>query len=339
MLGLLLGLLFVTPFVVVYFLIIRWIDRFEPEPWWLLILAFIWGALFSTLGGGLSSGYVQSIVADWQGLPDSSEEMHAFAATVLAPIFEEGFKGMGVAMIAGLSYIGLREIDGPLDGAIYGGVVGLGFTLTEDILYVARQYAEGGFKSFIVLLFVRTVLLGLSHCTFTACTGLGFGIAADSRKLRTKILAPLIGFICAMGLHHFHNVMPTKYAEVGTAFMIVVSLFIDLAFFVLLGLLVTRDRQVVLRELAGELGGLIHPHELSAISTYFAIGRRNMAILFADGFRPFFQRRRKQLALVELAFIKNRRRRGEFGLELDVREARLRQEIYFANQRGVWIGT
>ena len=84
---------------------------------------------------------------------------------------------------------------------------------------------------------------------------------------------------------------------------------------------------------------MIHPQELSAISTYFAIGRRNLAILFGNGFRPFFQRRRKQLALVELAFIKNRRRRGELGLELDVREARLRQEIYFANQRGVWIGT
>ena len=97
-------------------------------------------------------------------------------------MFEEGFKGLGVALIALASALGLRELDGPLDGAIYGGVVGLGFTLTEDILYVANQFATSGIGGFAFLLFLRTVLLGLSHCTFTACTGLGFGIATEAKS-------------------------------------------------------------------------------------------------------------------------------------------------------------
>src|ERR1700712_3921800 len=129
--GLFLGLLFVTPLVIAYALFIRWCDRFEPEPWWLLICAFVWGAIFATLGGGISSSIGEAIAAAVTGAP------------VLAPIYEEGFKGLGVLIIASISVMGLKELDGPLDGAIYGGIVGLGFTLTEDILYVGSAFAKG----------------------------------------------------------------------------------------------------------------------------------------------------------------------------------------------------
>ena len=35
--GVLLGAMFVTPLVIGYLLFIRWVDRFEPEPWWLIL--------------------------------------------------------------------------------------------------------------------------------------------------------------------------------------------------------------------------------------------------------------------------------------------------------------
>jgi protease PrsW len=337
--GLILGLFFVTPFVVTYALFIRWVDRFEPEPWWLLICAFIWGAVFATIGGGISSGIGESIAAGVTGAQAGDEGISAFGATVLAPIFEEGFKAVGVAIIAGISAMGLKELDGPLDGAIYGGIVGLGFTLTEDILYVGTAFAKGGFASFVGLVFIRTVLLGLSHCTFTACTGIGFGIAAESKSWFVKIAAPLFGYCVAMSMHAFHNALPTFFGSSGAALMILSSWMIDLLFFALLAVLVMRDRAIVIRELTGEVGGLLHPRELALITTYFTIGMRNWGTLFSAGWTAFRARRHKQLALVELAFIKSRRRRGERGRDLDVKEARLRQEVYVANQRGVWIGS
>ena len=51
--------------------------------------------------------------------------------------FEETFKGVGVTLIALASALGLRELDGPLDGAIYGGVVGLGspLNLSEKVIH------------------------------------------------------------------------------------------------------------------------------------------------------------------------------------------------------------
>src|SRR5215203_4910614 len=190
--GLILGVIFVTPLVLTYLFFIRWVDRFEPEPWWLIIAAFLWGAIFATLGGGISSSIAQSVTTAL--FEASPREMDVIGATVFAPIFEETFKGIGVALIALISALGLRELDGPLDGAIYGGVVGLGFTLTEDILYVANQFATSGIGGFAFLLFLRTVLLGLSHCTFTACTGLGFGIATEAKSWFVKIGAPIFGF-------------------------------------------------------------------------------------------------------------------------------------------------
>src|ERR1700761_6012891 len=111
--GLILGVICVTPLVLTYLFFIRWVDRFEPEPWWLIISAFLWGAVFATLGGGLTSSFAQSVAGVFVHSPHQLDEL---GATVFAPIFEEGFKGLGVALIALISALGLRELDGPLDG-------------------------------------------------------------------------------------------------------------------------------------------------------------------------------------------------------------------------------
>ncbi len=337
--GVILGVIFVTPLVVLYALIIRWSDRFEPEPWWLVTLAFLYGALFATVGGGVSSGAIESVLAAATGAEEKAPWLQDLGATVLAPVFEEGAKGVGVALIALASALGLKELDGPLDGAIYGGIIGLGFTLTEDILYVASAYAEGGFVGFAFLLFLRTVVLGLSHCTFTACTGIGFGLAVELRSWPLKLLFPVMGYGAAVMMHAMHNGLPTFFGGGGVVLMILISLVIDVLFFVILALLVTRDRAIVIRELLGEVGGLLHPRELQLVSSYFELGIKNTTILFSKGWRHFSFRRRKQLALVDLAFVKARRRRGENGADLDVRERELRAAIHLANRRGIWIGT
>jgi RsiW-degrading membrane proteinase PrsW (M82 family) len=335
--GVLLGILFVTPLVVFYALFIRWIDRFEPEPWWLLLCAFFFGALVATAGGGTMNGLSQTLASLATGMPAESDEIQGFVATFSAPIFEEGFKGLGVAMIATICWLGPRELDGALDGAIYGGIVGLGFTLTEDVEYASNAFAGDGLGAFLGIWFVRTVLNGLTHCTFTAMTGLGFGIASESRSWLVRISAPLGGYVVAMVMHGFHNGV-LQLGDAGFFVMQITNWTIDILFFVVLGLLVTRDRSIVLRELADEVGGLLHPRELQLVTSYVTLGWRNWGALFSRGWGVFRARRRKQLALVEVAFIKNRRRRGETGRYLDLKEARLRQEIVLANRAGVWIG-
>jgi RsiW-degrading membrane proteinase PrsW (M82 family) len=336
--GLLLGLIFVTPLVAVYVVFIRWCARFEAKPWWLVVAAFLWGATISTYAAATCSGFVEHLVSHAARTDVEHPGVQAFGATVLAPLFEEGFKGIGVALIALVGFTFKKYMRGLLDGAIYGGVVGLGFTMTEDILYVATQYRSAGFGGFLSLFFLRTILLGFSHCTFTACTGLGFGVAAASKSWPVKIIAPPIGLASAMAMHAMHNGLPTFFGEGGVVAMILITWCVDFVYFVLLALLVQRDRAIVIRELLNEVGGLLHPRELKLVSSYVAIGRRNVELLFSDGWRAYSNRRKKQLALVELAFLKNRRRKGERGRDLDEKESKLRAEIALANKARIWIG-
>ena len=39
----------IAPTVFAYFVVIKSTDRFEPEPFWLLAAAFVWGAVVATL--------------------------------------------------------------------------------------------------------------------------------------------------------------------------------------------------------------------------------------------------------------------------------------------------
>ncbi len=48
--------------------------------------------------------------------------------------------------------------------------------------------------------------------------------------------------------------------------------------------------------------------------------------------------RKKQLALIELAFLKRRRARGDQGAEIDRSEGELRARVSRANNAGVFIG-
>jgi hypothetical protein len=142
-----------------------------------------------------------------------------------------------------------------------------------------------------------------------------------------------------MLMHAMHNALPTFFGNEGLAVMLLVSWAIDILFFVLLALLVVRDRSIVVRELASEVGDLLHPRELQLVTSYFTLGWRNWVVLFSRGWSSFRVRRRKQLQLVELAFIKSRRRRGERGHDLDRKEAELRRKIFHSNRLGVWIGS
>lgn len=339
MIGFLLGAFFVLPFVLVYFTVVRWSDRFLPQPLWLVIGAFMWGAVFATLFGGASSAAVEKALIAKVGFAEDSEILQAVGATVLAPVFEEGFKGIGVLLVCAISAFVLKRFRGALSGAVLGGTVGLGFTLTEDTLYVGNQFAQAGFGGLVVLLFIRTVLLGLSHCTFTACTGLGLGIAKEAKRPLVKVIAPFAGFGAAMIMHAVHNALPTLFTSSGLLLMLLASWAIDLLFFLLLWILVSRDRSVVIRELLGEVGTLLHASELKMVTSYIALRYRDFSTLFANGWSAYRLRTKKQEALVLLAFAKARAKEGS-GPSADSarQEAELRREITELNRQGAWLG-
>ena len=110
----------------------------------------------------------------------------------------------------------------------------------------------------------------------------------------------------------------------------------DVVFFVLVVILVVRDRGIVQSGLVDEVGVLIDERELELTASWWMLVPLWNLFALSPSPAGYTRSRRKQLALIELAFLKQRRRRGEIGLnEL---EERLRSEILDANRAGVWLG-
>jgi RsiW-degrading membrane proteinase PrsW (M82 family) len=335
-----LSLLFVAPFVFLYFLIIKGTDRYEPEPIWLLALTFFWGAVVATLTA-LLGNEIGSRTLGWAlDARPGDPLLQASTASFVAPLVEESTKGMGLLLLFFVSSHWLHEIDGALDGAIYGGVVGLGFTLTEDTLYAASAAAQGGFGGFAAVFFLRTVMAGLGHASFTAMTGLGIGVAAETKNPAFRGFAIVMGWSAAVALHTMHNFLVTflLMGGVGLVLKLLVFWSFNLIFFCVIVALGLRDRSIVERGLADEVGRLIHPKELErTASVWMIVPLWNLVSLSAAP-GGYWSSRRKQLDLIKLAFLKHRRRRDPNQAELRQREQGLRERIHGASQRGVFVG-
>src|SRR5690606_1727111 len=112
---------------------IRWIDRWEPEPRYALLFAFLWGAGVSTLVSIWLNTAFSTAVYYSTGNVETAEVL---GAALGAPLIEETAKGMGVLI---LFLARRRYFDGPVDGIVYAATVAAGFAFVENILYFGRS--------------------------------------------------------------------------------------------------------------------------------------------------------------------------------------------------------
>lgn len=174
-----------------YLLPLIWLDRYDPEPLWLLALAFAWGALVAVIVSFIINTVLGAVFGG------------AFSAVVSAPVFEEASKGLGLVI---LLIFFRRYFDDILDGIVFAGVIALGFATVENVLYYGRGIAEGQ-EAIIALLILRGIMSPFAHVSFTAMTGIGCGIARESHNTFVRILLPLIGYGAAVFLHALWNGM------------------------------------------------------------------------------------------------------------------------------------
>jgi RsiW-degrading membrane proteinase PrsW (M82 family) len=184
----------VGPVVAAY----MWLDRYEPEPKSLLVLALLWGLFVATATAVVIDG-VGGVLA---GLSDN------LSLAVVAPLTEEATKGLFLFL---LLWWRRAEVDGILDGLVYAGMVGIGFAFTENILYLAAAYngtdgtAPGGLAGVTGTFVIRCLFSPFAHPLFTSFTGIGIGIAIGSRSTAVRVLAPLGGYLCASLAHGIWN--------------------------------------------------------------------------------------------------------------------------------------
>ncbi len=173
---------------------VRLIDRWEPEPRSLVIFALTWGAVAS-IGLTLLFDLALTVAVGMRN--------DFFSAVIQAPIVEEITKGLGVFLVF---VIGRRAFDGPVDGVVYGALVGAGFAFTENIQYFGISLIEGGALQLTVTFVLRGLVSPFAHAMFTALTGFAMGLAARRGSGAAGVIGTgALGLLGAIALHAFWN--------------------------------------------------------------------------------------------------------------------------------------
>lgn len=179
-----------------------WFDRYEKEPFWLVLGVFLWGALIAGSGAFL----INTIFGLGVYLFTGSEAATGLASSLLfAPFVEEILKGLAVLLVF---FLARNHFDSILDGVVYAGVAALGFAATENAYYIYTYgFLEEGWAGFWNLALVRIGLVGWQHPFYTAFFGIGLATARVNRSSFVKGVAPVIGLFCSMAAHALHNLL------------------------------------------------------------------------------------------------------------------------------------
>jgi len=325
--GFLIGLsLALLPLPVVVWAL-RWLDRYEPEPSGLLFFAFFWGATVAALAAALLNTASLLAIARTGG----GSGMDA-TAVLVAPWVEEAAKGAAVLLVL---LFRRREFDGVVDGIVLAGLSGLGFAFTENVLYFGRAFLAGqeqslttGFFAVGFTFVLRGVLSPFAHPLFTAMTGIGLGIAATTNNARTRILAPLAGYVVAVVLHGFWNLSSLS----GLSGFFTGYVLIMVPAFAMTVAVATWSRRREGATVAARLptyveAGWLDPEDVPMLAS---LQRRRQAVDWVEGqyggqgaraLREF------QHAATELAFLRDRLERGLDVPDFPARERELLTQV------------
>jgi len=293
--GFLTGLMLAVVPVPIYVAFATWVDRFEPEPPWLLATAFLWGASIAVLFAMIFNGIGEAVLTEVAGAASAS----MLTGVLTAPFFEELAKGSALLL---LFFWRRDEFDNVTDGIIYASMVGLGFAMTENVQYYsAAAVAKGGSEAGL-LFFLRGVMGPFAHPLFTSMTGIGLGVARESHRKSVKFFAPLLGLAGAMLLHAVWN-LSTNLGLVffATYFVVMVPAFIAVIVVAIYSL--RREARIV----RSHLESVVADHVLSAddVIIVTSVRRRigaSTRALFQGGFGKWIARRRFHALATELAF-------------------------------------
>jgi protease PrsW len=183
----------------IYATIVLRLDRYEVEPLRAVLACFAWGAVGAILFSLATGLLFQFAVEEMLG----AQFAEAASVVIGAPLVEESFKG--IALLAVLIFA-RDEIDSTLDGLVYGALIGVGFAMTENILYFGQAYLEGGLGEFGTLVLSRSVLGGFGHPAYTAITGaaIGWSRRRYGRGV-ARVIVPILGWVLAVALHTAWN--------------------------------------------------------------------------------------------------------------------------------------
>jgi RsiW-degrading membrane proteinase PrsW (M82 family) len=286
---------------VVYLVVLNAIDRYEKEPWTILLACLGLGAVVAPI--------LVVLVLVLLGRP-----------AALPPAFAPGLRpdpvvGIVEEVVKGLLLLGLvrsvrDEFDDVLDGVIYGAALGAGFGAAESFLYVVGGTDQLGGDTIALL-----VVAGLNNAFYTAVFGATLGYAQRLPRAQ-RIVITVLGLATAALLHAFHDTLPAILARLldqpdaalGMASRLLAEAINWLGILTLVVIVVfawRREARILRTELRDEVKtGLVSEADYATITSFRGRLGRQLVILRTAGLHPVMQLRRLYAAEGELAFHK-----------------------------------
>ncbi|WP_306370791.1 PrsW family intramembrane metalloprotease [Nocardiopsis sp. CC223A] len=217
-----LGLVFAAATLLFGFWLFRRIRPVRAPDLAASLVAVLWGLTAATGGALLANSALTGVWSKTLGLEFSA----VWGAAMTAPFNEELFKLAGIVLVA-VAFP--RSVRGPIDGFIVGALVGLGFEVTENLIYglntVIQAGGVNGGEAVAQSMVVRVFLTGLgSHWAMSAVAGTAVGLLAAAGWLPSgrRALGAAALVLTAMAMHWLFD-SPLPAGVVG----IVVKVLID----------------------------------------------------------------------------------------------------------------
>ncbi len=284
-----------------YLVILNAIDRYEKEPWTILLACLGVGAIVAPL----ITVAILTLIGQSPTLPPAfAPGLHPDPVTA---VVEEVVLGL---LLIGLVHSVRDEFDDILDGVIYGAAVGAGFGATESFLYVI-----GGTEQLSRETVAALVVAGLNHAFYMAVFGAILG-AAQGLPRGQRVVVIMLGLATAAFLHAFHDTLPMILSRVlgqpdaalGLLSRLLANLVNWLGILTLAGIVVLawrREARILRDELRDEVAsGLISQEDYGTITSFGGRLRREARLLRSGGVRPVVRLRRLYALQGELAFHK-----------------------------------
>jgi len=246
-----------------FYLVVLWrMDKYDREPLQFVLAHFLWGA-FGAIIIGIGGSFLLGTFTGLNGATNTSSSS-LIQTIIFAPLSEEIAKGSFL-----LYSVNSKKFDNITDGLLYGGVIGLGFGMTENFLYFIT-YGDTPINWFY-LVAIRSLFSALMHCVSTGTLGAFLALAKFSSNLGKNSL-PLVGLFAAILIHFMWN-STVSFANTflfGLLFMIFLILF----FLFIFRLSVNNEKKIIERELLEESkSGLIPKEHIKILSSHLRFRR------------------------------------------------------------------
>jgi protease PrsW len=223
------------------------------------VAAAVWGGTAAAGCALLANRGLLSLWAKGAGIRFASD----WSASLSAPLNEEILKACGVVMIVLAAPV---MIQGPLDGMIYGALVGLGFQVVENVAYglnnILQSAATDPSRAVLSSMLARVGSTAVgSHWTMTAVAGTGIGYLVWQARGRGGAVP---GIACLAGALAMHVLFDAPYLSVPVKATVDLIVFTGL-YLVISNAYLGRARQLLT---AGIMPGLSPEESAGALSRW-----------------------------------------------------------------------